>query len=275
MQLILVGRRSCPWPSGVAHRHPAADHHPRQRGRRPAPGGQGRERHERAQVDDEGDGPGAPRRHRGRDPGRGADRRRRRAARRPATRCRPMGGITEANPLQIDESALTGESVPAQQGRGDVARRQELGPGDQTNMAFMHTPVTHGSGVMIVTTTGGHTQVGRIAHLLSATDEGGDAAHDASSTRMTLWIAAVAGVTMLIMFALGLSRGTSRSTPCSSPPSHWRSRRFRRRCRRSSRSILSHGRVELAKRKAIVKDLAVGRDARVPPRRSTPTRPVR
>ena len=75
-------------------------------------------------------------------------------------------------------------------------------------MAFMNTPVTHGSGVMIVTTTGGDTQVGRIAHMLSATK-----AEETPLTRqlnsMTLWIVAVALVTMVIMFALGIARDES------------------------------------------------------------------
>jgi Ca2+-transporting ATPase len=46
---------------------------------------------------------------------------------------------------------------------------EELGPGDRTNMAFMHTPVTHGSGVMVVTATGAATEVGKIAGMLRAT----------------------------------------------------------------------------------------------------------
>ena len=45
----------------------------------------------------------------------------------------------------------------------------DLAPGEQTNMAFMHTPVTHGSGVMIVTATGGDTEVGKIAGMLAST----------------------------------------------------------------------------------------------------------
>ncbi len=36
-------------------------------------------------------------------------------------------------------------------------------------MAFMHTPVTHGSGVFVVTGTGSDTEVGKIAHMLSGT----------------------------------------------------------------------------------------------------------
>ncbi len=54
------------------------------------------------------------------------------------------GRIVAASSLQIDESALTGESVPAAKEAGSLAGAG-LSPGDQTNMAFMNTPVTHGS----------------------------------------------------------------------------------------------------------------------------------
>ncbi len=56
------------------------------------------------------------------------------------------GRIVSASTLQIDESALTGESVPAAKDPAALPAGKELGPGDQTNMAFMNTPVTHGSG---------------------------------------------------------------------------------------------------------------------------------
>ncbi len=73
-------------------------------------------------------------------------------------------------------------------------------------MAFMNTPVTHGSGVMIVTGTGAATEVGKIAGMLSATT-----VEQTPLTKqlnpMTLWIVAAAGVTMIVMFALGASRG--------------------------------------------------------------------
>src|SRR5262249_3722216 len=63
------------------------------------------------------------------------------------------GRIIAASALQIDESALTGESTPAAKSPQTLPDG-ELGPGDQANMAFMNTPVTHGSGTMIVTGTG-------------------------------------------------------------------------------------------------------------------------
>ena len=118
------------------------------------------------------------------------------------------GRIVEASSLQIDESALTGESDPAAK-EAEALEGADLAPGDQTNMAFMHTPVTHGSGVVVVTATGGDTEVGKIAGMLAAT-----AKEKTPLTRqldtLTLWIAAAAGVTMIIMFVLGAQRGQSR-----------------------------------------------------------------
>src|SRR5205823_13479701 len=66
------------------------------------------------------------------------------------------GRIIAASALQIDESALTGESTPAAKGT-ETLSGDELNPGDQTNMAFMNTPVTHGSGTVIITGTGAGT----------------------------------------------------------------------------------------------------------------------
>src|SRR6201996_7758338 len=104
------------------------------------------------------------------------------------------GRIIAASALQIDESALTGESVPAAQD-AQTLPGAELGPGDQLNMAFMNTPVTHGSGTVIVTATGTGTELGKISGLLAAT-----AAEQSPLTRelnkLSLWIAAAAGVTM-------------------------------------------------------------------------------
>src|SRR5690348_9616802 len=78
------------------------------------------------------------------------------------------GRIIAASALQIDESALTGESVPAAKD-AETLSGDELNPGDQTNMAFMNTPVTHGSATVIITGTGAGTELGKISGMLAAT----------------------------------------------------------------------------------------------------------
>lgn len=163
------------------------------------------------------------------------------------------GRIVAASSLQIDESALTGESTPAAKGAGTL-EKGDLGAGDQSNMAFMNTPVTHGSGEMVVTGTGANTQVGRISGLLTATTKE-ETPLSRQLTRMTQWIALAALVTMIVMFALGASRGVAAKTlfvtavalaiaaiPEALPT--------------VVEVILSLGAVGLAKRNAIVKDLS-------------------
>src|SRR6476469_3043539 len=78
------------------------------------------------------------------------------------------GRLIEAVSLQIGESALTGESVPASKS-SEVITDPNPVLGDQANMAFMNTPVTHGSGVMMVTATGANTAVGNISGMLTST----------------------------------------------------------------------------------------------------------
>ena len=164
------------------------------------------------------------------------------------------GRLVGASQLQIDESALTGESVPSSKSVGPLPAGRDLGPGDQVNMAFMQTPVTHGSGLMVVTDTGGATQVGRIAHMLSTTKVE-ETPLTRQLNRMTLAIAAVAGITMVVMFALGLARGQSVATlfitavalAIASIPEALPT---------VVQVILSMGAVDLAKRNAIVKQLS-------------------
>ena len=120
------------------------------------------------------------------------------------------GRIIEAHSLDIDESSLTGESTPASK-ETDALADEELSPGDQTNMAFMNTPVTHGSGMMLVTATGADAQVGKIAGMLATTAKEQTPLTKQLNT-MTLWIGAAALGTMIVMFATGISRGQSADT---------------------------------------------------------------
>jgi Ca2+-transporting ATPase len=162
------------------------------------------------------------------------------------------GRIVEASSLQIDESALTGESVPASKDATTLGDG-ELGPGDQSNMAFMHTPVTHGSGVLIVTATGGATEVGKIASML-ATTKTEETPLTKQMNTLTLWIVAAAGLTMIVMFATGLHRGLAWDTLFVSAVALAISA-IPEALPTVVQVVLSTGSLELAHRKAIVKDL--------------------
>lgn len=69
--------------------------------------------------------------------------------------------------LKIEESALTGESVPVDKKTAPL-EAEKAGVGERTNMAFMSTAVTYGRGEGIVTHTGMNTEIGRIANLIES-----------------------------------------------------------------------------------------------------------
>ncbi|WP_174733871.1 calcium-translocating P-type ATPase, SERCA-type [Mesobacillus harenae] len=73
--------------------------------------------------------------------------------------------LIETNSLEIEESALTGESLPVQKFT-EPLEMQSPGIGDMENMAFMGTMVTRGSGTGVVVATGMKTAMGQIADLL-------------------------------------------------------------------------------------------------------------
>ena len=109
--------------------------------------------------------------------------------------------------LEIEEAALTGESVASSKDNNVIAK-DEVPLGDRHNMAFMNTSVTRGRGEMIVTSTGMATEMGHIAELLNKT-EADKTPLQKQLDRLVVVIAALAGVTFLIMIFLGLRQGQS------------------------------------------------------------------
>ncbi|MEU6646715.1 cation-transporting P-type ATPase [Saccharomonospora sp. NPDC046836] len=160
--------------------------------------------------------------------------------------------IMAANALQIDESAMTGESVPAAKDAAALSG-DHFGPGDQTNMAFMNSPVTHGSATAIVTATGANTELGKISGMLAATEREKSPLTQQLNT-LTLWIAGAAGLTMVVMFALGRSRDLAWDVLFVSAVS-LAIAAIPEALPTVSQVILSLGSIDLAKRNAIVKDL--------------------
>ena len=84
------------------------------------------------------------------------------------------GRILESASLQIEEAALTGESVPVSKivdalSPGDA---KSIPLGDRKNMVYMGSVVVYGRGMAVVTATGMQTEMGRIADALSKAEEG-------------------------------------------------------------------------------------------------------
>src|SRR6478736_6991424 len=69
------------------------------------------------------------------------------------------GRVTLAATLEIEEAALTGESLPVGKS-ADPVLGDDVPLGDRTCMAYMNTSVTRGRGEMIVTSTGMGTEIG-------------------------------------------------------------------------------------------------------------------
>jgi P-type Ca2+ transporter type 2C len=76
--------------------------------------------------------------------------------------------ITEAVNLKIQESALTGESVPVDKQTSPL-QEEDVALGDRINMAFSSGLVTYGRGRGVVVSTGMKTEVGKIANMLQET----------------------------------------------------------------------------------------------------------
>ncbi|HRQ38542.1 MAG TPA: cation-translocating P-type ATPase [Chloroflexota bacterium] len=107
--------------------------------------------------------------------------------------------------VEIEEAALTGESVASSKD-SEVIDKADVPLGDRHNMAFMNTSVTRGRGEMIVTTTGMNTEMGHIADLLNKT-EADKTPLQKQLDRLVIIIAAIAGVTFVLMIILGLRQG--------------------------------------------------------------------
>ncbi len=80
--------------------------------------------------------------------------------------------LIETASLKIEEAALTGESVPVgKDSAALIGDGKEMPLGDRVNMAYMGTSVTYGRGEGVVTGIGMNTEMGKIAHILAATED--------------------------------------------------------------------------------------------------------
>ncbi|MBN9134040.1 MAG: cation-transporting P-type ATPase [Nitrosospira multiformis] len=86
----------------------------------------------------------------------------------PGTRVAADSRVLESRNLMVDESMLTGESLPVAK-RVNQLDKQNVSLADRVNMAYMGTAVTGGSGLAAVVSTGRYTEIGTIQSLVGET----------------------------------------------------------------------------------------------------------
>ena len=115
------------------------------------------------------------------------------------------GRLLRAATLEIAESSLTGESLPVAKGTESV----EGGGtplGDRSDMVYMNTNVTRGSGEFVVTATGMATEVGHISGMLQA-EQAVKTPLTRQLDKLTRQILWIAGAALVVSMVLNLARG--------------------------------------------------------------------
>jgi Ca2+-transporting ATPase len=113
--------------------------------------------------------------------------------------------LLEAVNLQIEEAALTGESVPVEKHTAPLSG-EDLAIGDRKNMAYAGTAASYGRGKAVVVATGMQTEFGKIAELLQ-TVESGKTPLQQNLDKVGHLLARAALVVVLAIVAVGLLRG--------------------------------------------------------------------
>ena len=118
------------------------------------------------------------------------------------------GRLFQATNLEVDEAVLTGESHAVE--KHTEAVHEDASLGDRRGMVFMNTTVSRGRGEFVVTSTGMHTEMGRIAGLLGST-ESEISPLQRQLDHLAHGLAKLAGVIVGLVFLIGISSGDSLS----------------------------------------------------------------
>jgi Ca2+-transporting ATPase len=115
------------------------------------------------------------------------------------------GRLLETATLEVAESALTGESLPVSKSV-DTIEGADTPLGDRTDMVFMNTNVTRGTGLFVVTATGMATEVGHISNMLQRQDDTVTPL-TRQLQKLTVQILFISGAAVVISIIINSSRG--------------------------------------------------------------------
>lgn len=115
--------------------------------------------------------------------------------------------VLSAVSLSVDESLLTGESVPVRKAPGSTSTNIARPGGEDTNSVFSGTMVVQGHGVAKVMATGVRTELGKIGKALTSLEPG--ESHLRQEVSRVVKIMAVSGISVCVLVAVfyGLTRG--------------------------------------------------------------------
>src|ERR671910_62853 len=117
------------------------------------------------------------------------------------------GRVLAAATLEVAEAALTGESLPVGKGIESVSAA-DAPLGDRTDMVYMNTNVTRGTGEFVVTATAMATEVGHISGMLQRQDES-KSPLTLQLEKLTKQLVTIAGLALVASVAINMARGQS------------------------------------------------------------------
>src|SRR3954466_6595610 len=117
------------------------------------------------------------------------------------------GRLLATATLEIAQAALTGESLPV--GKGvETVDAPDAALGDRTDMVYMNTNVTRGTGEFVVTATGMATEVGHISGMLQH-QEDSKSPLTVQLEKLTKQLVTIAGLALVVSVVLNMARGQS------------------------------------------------------------------
>lgn len=113
--------------------------------------------------------------------------------------------LIEASHLSVDESALTGESMPVLKD-SSVLKDKNIPLADRLNMVYMGTLITGGQGIAVVVNTGRYTEIGKI-QLLVGEAKSPQTPMERQLEEIGTRLVYISGIVCIVVFLIGLLRG--------------------------------------------------------------------